>query len=91
VKIRSATEVARNFSRALDEIERDRDEIVVVRNHRRIARIVPEPPEQTALEVLGDLYRKLDDDTADALSKAVAKGRQSRTATLDSLRNPWVS
>jgi antitoxin (DNA-binding transcriptional repressor) of toxin-antitoxin stability system len=91
MKRRTATEVARNFSRALDEIERDREEIVVVRNHRPVARLVPEPPEQTALEVLGDLYRKLDDDTADALSKAVTEGRKGMTATLDALRNPWVS
>jgi hypothetical protein len=44
-----------------------------------------------ALEVLGDLYRTLDDDTADALAKAMKAGRKSKRGTLEELRNPWAS
>jgi len=50
-----------------------------------------EPPAQTALEVLGDLYRTLDDGTADALAAAVAKGRKGKRGTLSELRDPWNS
>jgi len=91
MKTLTVTEAARNFSRVLDEIEREQEEIVLVRNHRQIVRLIPEPPEQTALEVLGDLYQTLDEGTADALAKAVNRTRKGKAATLDALRNPWAS
>lgn len=84
------TEVARNFSAVLDELERDQEEIVLVRNSRQVARLVPEAPQQDALSVLGDLYRTLDDKTADALSAAVASRRKSRRGRLSEMRNPWA-
>src|SRR5882672_2734615 len=88
MKILTVTEAARNFSRVLDEVEREQEEIVLVRNHRQIARLVPEPTAQNALEVLGDLYCTLDEQTADALSKAVKRTRKGKARTLRGLRNP---
>jgi len=41
VKTLSVTHVARHFSAVLDLIEHDREEIVLVRNRRHVARIVP--------------------------------------------------
>ncbi|PYR67973.1 MAG: type II toxin-antitoxin system Phd/YefM family antitoxin, partial [Acidobacteria bacterium] len=38
MKTLSVTEVARNFSAVIDEVERDQEEIVLVRNHRQVAR-----------------------------------------------------
>lgn len=86
----SATDVARNFSAVLDALEQDQEEIVVVRNQRQVARLVPEPPRQDALAVLGDLYRTLDDETADALSAAIASQRKSRRGRVAELRDPWA-
>ena len=91
VKILTVTEVARNFSAVLDGVERGQEEVVLVRNHLRIARLVPEPPAQNALEVLGDLYRTLDEGTAAALATAVERGRKRRRGTLGELRDPWAS
>lgn len=91
MKIMSVTQVARNFSSVLDEVEREQTDIVLVRNHRQIARLIPEPPGQNALEVLGDLYRTLDDKTADTLSAAIRRGRASKKASLAWMRNPWAS
>lgn len=90
MKILSATEVARNFRQVLDAVEHEQEEIVLVRNGRQIARLVPEAPYQTALEVFGDLYRTLDDRTAEALSAAVAAGRKSRRGRVSELKNPWA-
>ena len=89
----TVTEVARNFSSVMNGVETEQEEIILVRNHKPIARLVPEPPEMTALEVLGDLYRTLDDDTADALENAVksARKKKGKRGTLDELRNPWAS
>ena len=74
----------------LDAVERDQEEIVLVRNQRPVARLVPEAPSQDALTVFGDLYRTLDDETADALSAAVASQRKSRRGRVAELRDPWA-
>jgi len=86
----SVTEVARNFRAVLDSVERDQEEIVLVRNRRQIARLVPEAPRQDALEVFGDLYRTLDEATASALSTALSSGRKGRRRRVSELRNPWA-
>ena len=91
MKTLSVTEVARNFSAVLDGVEREQEEVVLVRNRRQIARLIPEPPAQTALEVLGDLYRTLDEGTADALAAAIDGAKKGRRGTLDELCDPWAS
>jgi len=91
MKTLSVTEVARNFSAVMDRIEMDQEEVVLVRNQKPIARLVPEPPALDALAVMGDMFRTLDDATADALTAAVARGRKTRQGTLNELRNPWAS
>ena len=90
MKTLSVTDVARNFSAVLDAVERDQEEIVLVRNQRHVARLVPEPPRQDALSVFGDLYRTLDDQTAEALSAAIASNRKSRRGRVAELRDPWA-
>jgi antitoxin (DNA-binding transcriptional repressor) of toxin-antitoxin stability system len=90
VKTLSVTHVARNFSAVLDAVERDQEEIVLVRNQRHVARLVPESPPQDALSVFGDLYRTLDDETADALSAAIASQRKRRRGRVAELRDPWA-
>lgn len=84
------TTVARNFSAVLDAVERDQEEIVLVRNDRHIARLVPEAPRQDALSVFGDLYRTLDDETAGALTAAIASQRKRRRGRVSELRDPWA-
>jgi prevent-host-death family protein len=90
VKTFSVTDVARNFSAVLDAVERDQEEIMLVRNRRHVARLVPEAPSQDALSVFGDLYRTLDDKTADALVAAIASTRKGRRGRLTELRDPWA-
>lgn len=89
MKTLSVTEVARNFSAVLDAVERDQQEVVLVRNQRPVARLIPEAPRQDALTVFGDLYRTLDDETADALSRALTSRRRSRRGRVSELRQPW--
>jgi prevent-host-death family protein len=90
VKTLSVTDVARNFSAVLDAVERDQEEVVLVRNQRHVARLVPEAPRQDALSVFGDLYRTLDDQTAEALSAAIASNRKSRRGRVAELPDPWA-
>jgi antitoxin (DNA-binding transcriptional repressor) of toxin-antitoxin stability system len=91
MKTLTVTEVARNFSAVIDGVERDQEEIVLKRNQKTIARLVPESPAQNALEVLGDLYRTLDDKTAEALVNAMGRSSKGRGKSIKSLRNPWDS
>ena len=62
---------------------------MLIRNRRQIARVIPAPPAWNALEVLGDLYRTLDEGTADALTAAIAKARKRKRGRLSELRDPW--
>ena len=87
----SVTEVARNFSTVIDRVERNQEEIVLKRNQKTIARLVPESPSQNALDVLGDLYRTLDDKTADALVKSIGRANKGKGKSIKALRNPWDS
>lgn len=83
----TATEVNRNFRRVLDSLERNGQEIVVVRNHQPVARLLPGAPRLTALEALADLYRTLDDGEARHwLEDMRAADRSARKE----MRNPWA-
>ena len=84
MKTLSVTEVARNFRAVLDRVEHQQEEVVLVRNRRPVARLVPEAAHQTALEVFGELYCTLDDRAA------VSAGRKSRRGRLSELKNPWA-
>ena len=90
MKTLSVTEVARNFRKVLDAVEHGQEEIVLVRNRKQVARLVPEPPCENAIEVFGDLYRTLDTLTADALTTVVSRARRSRAGRVSELRNPWA-
>ena len=56
MKTITATELARNLRKVLDQMVYDGEEIVIERNHHQIARLVPGPGQQTALEAMADLY-----------------------------------
>ena len=90
MKTLSVTEVARNFSAVLDSVEREQEEIILVRNRRHVARLVPEAAHQDAMTVFGDLFRTLDDKTADALTAAIDARRKGRRGRISELKNPWV-
>jgi len=90
MKILSVTEVSRHFREVIDSVERKQEEIVLVRNQKQVARLVPETAPQNAMEVFGDLYRTLDDKTAEALSSAISSARKKRRGRISELRNPWA-
>ncbi|MBI1883317.1 MAG: type II toxin-antitoxin system Phd/YefM family antitoxin [Chlamydiae bacterium] len=82
----TATQFARNFRKVLDQLEFMGEEVMIVRNHHNVARIIPGSPHLTALEALADLYRTLPEDAAKNWLK------ESRIPhTLKEMRNPWAS
>ncbi|HEY7837558.1 MAG TPA: hypothetical protein VIC54_03075 [Terriglobales bacterium] len=86
----TASELARNLSQVLDGLQQG-GEVVIERNHRRIARLVPMPAGQSALEMMGDLYRTLPDEAAAAWQSDARRGGW-KAARLDAkVRDPWLS
>lgn len=81
----SVTEFARNLRSALNKVEEGREEIVLVRNKRRIGRIVPGEPFMTAREVFTDLVGTLPDEAGEGWVEA---GRDSRTLD-EEMPQPW--
>ncbi len=87
MRILTATEVSRNFSRVLDELSRGGEEIVVMRGKHPVAKMVPGAPRLSALEVLADLHRTLDDAEGRAWLTDVAKvDRRVKEEVID----PWA-
>jgi antitoxin (DNA-binding transcriptional repressor) of toxin-antitoxin stability system len=85
----TATEFVRNFRKFLDRIEAQGEEIVIVRNHQEVARILPGPAHQTALEAMADLYRTLSEEAA---AGWLTDSRRAANATLaQELRDPWAT
>lgn len=91
----TVSETARKFHEVIQEVEAHGKEFVVVRNTQPVARIIPEPAPQTALEVMSDLYGILDDRAGEAWLKVIEDHKQgqrkAKKGSLAELRNPWAS
>jgi len=81
----TVTEFVKKLKSVFDRIEYKGEEVILMRNKHRIARIVPGSPHLTAIEAMGDLYRTLPEDAAEGWLK------DSRTAATvaDESHNPW--
>jgi antitoxin (DNA-binding transcriptional repressor) of toxin-antitoxin stability system len=91
LKTITATHLARNLRRVLDRLAIDGEGIVIERNRQQIARILPGPAQQTALEAMADLYRTLPDDAAAGWEADSRKGRWKGGRLDNGIRNPWPS
>ena len=85
----TVVEAASNLSAVLSEMARTDEEVVLVRDNHQVARIVPEPAPQTALEVMGDLYNVLETEAAEAWENQIKQRRAA--GRLVELRQAWVS
>jgi antitoxin (DNA-binding transcriptional repressor) of toxin-antitoxin stability system len=91
MKTITATELARNLSEILDRLAVEGEEIVIERNHRQIARLIPGPGRLTALEALADVYRTLPVEAAATWeADSRASGLQGERLP-KGVRDPWAS
>jgi antitoxin (DNA-binding transcriptional repressor) of toxin-antitoxin stability system len=81
----TVTDFARNLRKIFDRIVHQREEIVLLRNKQRIARIIPGTSNLTAREAMGDLYRTIPEDAAKAW---VEEGRVEGTID-EEVENKW--
>ena len=91
MKTITATDLARNLRRILDRLAIEGEEIVIERNGEQVARLLPGPARQTALEAMADLYRTLPDDAAAAWEADSRKGRWKGSRLEKGIRDPWAS
>jgi antitoxin (DNA-binding transcriptional repressor) of toxin-antitoxin stability system len=86
----TTTELARNLSKILDRLAVDREEIVLERNNRRVARILAVPAQMTALEVMADLYRTMSPAAAEGWVGEARAALQDQSVEEEG-RDPWAT
>jgi len=91
VRTITATELARNLRRVLDRLAIEGEEIVIERNREQVARLLPGPARQTALEAMADLYRTLPEDAAATWEADSRRGRWKGSRLDKGVRDPWAS
>lgn len=87
MKILTSTEISRNFSRVLDELEHGGEEIVIMRGKHPVAKMVPGAPRLSALEALADLYRTLEDTDGSSWLKDI---EEADRRLKKEMRDPWA-
>lgn len=86
MKTITATELARNLRRVLDQVAETGGEYSIERNRQVVARVVPGVREQSALEAMADLYQRLPPEAG----KHWERDSQAASERLDDrLRDPW--
>ena len=76
MKVLSYDALARNFPKVWANIESTGEEVVVTRNRRRVARIVPEAERMDAFQIFADLEGVLGENAGAALARKVAESRR---------------
>jgi hypothetical protein len=84
--ILNVTDFARNMKHVLNQVEYRGEEVLLVRNKRKLARIRPEPFGGNALEVLSDIYRTLPETAAAGWEEDYRIGQ-----SVAELRDPWAT
>ena len=83
----TVTKFSRNLKNVLDMIEYMGEEIILLRNKNKIARIIPGSPKLTAQEAMSDLFRTLPEDAAaDWVKESRLKNKLS-----SEMKNRWDS
>jgi len=91
MKTITSTQLARNINKVLDRLAVEREEIVIERERRQVARLLPGPEHLTALEAMRDLYRILPEDAA-ATWEADSRATNLKHKRLPKgVRDPWAS
>jgi antitoxin (DNA-binding transcriptional repressor) of toxin-antitoxin stability system len=86
MKIITATELARNLRKVLDQVAETGGEYSIERNRQVVARVLPGVREQNALEAMADLYQRLPTSAA-ATWEEETRGAVGRFD--DTLPDPW--
>jgi antitoxin (DNA-binding transcriptional repressor) of toxin-antitoxin stability system len=91
MKSMNATELAKNLSRVLDSLATQGDAIVIERNQRQVALLLPGPGQMNAVEAMGDLYQTLPERAAKTWENDARSGDWKGETLEDGVRDAWLS
>ena len=83
----TVTEFSRHLREMFDKLEHGKEEIILIRNNHKIARIIPGSSQLNAIEAMSDIFRTLSDDAA----KDWLKESRIPATLSDEVLNPWDS
>jgi len=83
----TVTEFSRNLRAIFDRIEHNGEEVILIRNNHRIARIIPGSPSLSALEAMNDLYSTISEDAAVDWDE----DRKVKSSIDEEIHDPWDS
>jgi hypothetical protein len=84
--VMSVTDFSRRMKDVLNQVEFQGEEVVLVRNNKKLAKLIPQSSGGTALEVMADLYATLPEIAADAWLED-SRGRNNA----GEIRDPWAT
>ncbi|MGH7814324.1 MAG: type II toxin-antitoxin system Phd/YefM family antitoxin [Candidatus Binataceae bacterium] len=87
----TAAELARNLREVLDRLAANGEDLVIERNNRQVARLIPGPGRMTALEAMVDIYRTLPERAAATWEAGIRAGRLKHDRLPRGVRDPWAS
>jgi hypothetical protein len=91
VKTITVDQAQRDFNAVIEHVERQQEEVALVRNRKRIARVVPESASQNAVEIFRDIAGVLSGEAGASLARSVQDVRQGDRGRLRTIKNPWAS
>ncbi len=84
--VMSVTDFARNMKDVLNQLEYRGEEVLLVRNKKKLVKLVPQVRGSSALEVFSDLYRTLPETAAETWLEDSRMG-----GTAAEMRDPWAT
>jgi antitoxin (DNA-binding transcriptional repressor) of toxin-antitoxin stability system len=93
----TVSELENNLHQILQNVELNSEELSIVRDQQKIARIIPGAAQQTALEALSDLYQTLPEDAAACWIQdsreldSILIAHMQPYENADTVRDPWDS
>ncbi len=82
--IMSVTDFARNMKEVLNRVEYQGEEVLLVRNKKKLVKLIPQNKGGTALEVMSDIYRTLPEAAAETWLDDSRKQKLNQE-----IQDPW--
>ncbi len=84
----TATELARNLRKVLDQIEFRHESVTIIRNRREIARILPGPQVMTAEQAFIDIYGVVGEEAGQGWATDSLVSEENLE---QGIRDPWAT
>lgn len=80
------TDFSRNMKEVLNQVEYQGQDVILVRNKRPVARLIPQPSGQGALDVMADVFATIGEGAAASWLEEARSGSSG-----SGMRDPWTT